>query len=264
LCYHEGPGQRQAKKPWERLSILFTQIQVEYTKQECKNRLTNLRLSMLTDAQKPWKKHASLDIKAAEARHLLPAMIPVLQKIFAGTEEQCEQHMLTAATSLEKLVQLWDTAGIIPTPAEYQQSLDLTDDFLKRYEWLNKWSLEKDRMSFHIVPKHHSFIHLVWNSKHLNPKYHWCLKAEDFVGQVARLTSSVSMGVSATRLSLKVAPKYKILLHPCLTRNIQEECGTTSVEKPGYRRPLGKGQGALGSETGNRTSMIGSFGKGFL
>jgi len=200
LCYHEGPGQRQAKKPWERLSILFTQIQVEYTKQECKNRLTNLRLSMFTDAQKPWKKHASLDIKAAEARHLLPAMIPVLQKIFAGTEEQCEQHMLTAATSLEKLVQLWDTAGIIPTPAEYQQSLDLADDFLKRYEWLNKWSLEKDRMSFHIVPKHHSFIHLVWNSKHLNPKYHWCFKAEDFVGQVARLTSSVSMGVSATRL----------------------------------------------------------------
>ena len=80
-CYYEGPGVRAAKKPWERLAILFSQIQIHYTQQECKNRLTNLRLSMITDPTKPWSKHPVLDCKGGEARHLLPALIPVIQAI---------------------------------------------------------------------------------------------------------------------------------------------------------------------------------------
>ena len=47
LCYYEGPGVRTAKKPTERLPVLFSQVQVHYTQQQCKNMLTNLRLSMI-------------------------------------------------------------------------------------------------------------------------------------------------------------------------------------------------------------------------
>ena len=72
---------------------------------------------------------------------------------------------------------------------------------------------------FHIVLKRHTFYHLVQNSKFLNPRFHWCFKSEDFVGRISRLTHSVSMGVKATRLSLKVAPKYRVLLHLRLTRD---------------------------------------------
>jgi hypothetical protein len=79
----------------------------------------------------------------------------------------------------------------------------------------------QNRMSFHIVAKHHGFLHLVWNSKFLNPKLHWCFKGGDFVGQVSKLTHSVSMGVSSVRLSNKVAPKYRILVHLALTRSIE-------------------------------------------
>ena len=62
-CYYEGPRMRTAKKPWERLSVLFSQIQVHYTQQGCKNRLANLRLSMICDASKPWSKHPVLECK---------------------------------------------------------------------------------------------------------------------------------------------------------------------------------------------------------
>ena len=168
-CYYEGPKQRTAKKPWERLAILFSQIQIQYSEQGCKNRMTNLKLSMFCDPQKPWAKHPVLDCKGSEARHLLPAFTPVTQAAFAETMEECEEHMITAATSLEKLVLLWDEIGTFPTPAEYEQGLHLANAFLQSYDWLNKWSLEKDRMGFHIVAKHHSFLHLVWNSKYLNP-----------------------------------------------------------------------------------------------
>ena len=109
LCYYEGPGVRTAKKPSERLAVLFSQVQVHYTQQECKNRLTNLRLSMICDPAKPWSKHPVLDCKGGESRHLLPALTPVLQSVFAGTTERCEVEMLNAATSLEKLVKLWET-----------------------------------------------------------------------------------------------------------------------------------------------------------
>ena len=74
LLNYEGPGVGTAKKPWERLAVLFSQIQVHYTQQRCKNRLTNLRLSMITGPNKPWSKHAVLDCKGGEARHLLPAL----------------------------------------------------------------------------------------------------------------------------------------------------------------------------------------------
>ena len=70
LCYCEGPGVRAAKKPTERLPVLFSQVQVHYTQQQCKNMLTNLRLSMICDPSKPWSKHPVLDCKGGESRHL--------------------------------------------------------------------------------------------------------------------------------------------------------------------------------------------------
>lgn len=220
-CFYEGPRQRTAKKPWERLAVLFSQIQIQYSEQGCKSRMTNMKLSMFCDPQKPWARHPVMDCKGAEARHLLPALTPVIQVAFADTMHACERNMITAATSLEKLVRLWDDMGVFPTAAEYKQSLCLASAFLQSYDWLNKWSLEKDRMSFHVVAKHHSFLHLVWDSQYLNPKLHWCFKGEDFVGQISKLTHSVSMGVSSVRLSTKVAPKYRILIHLVLTRSIQ-------------------------------------------
>ena len=173
LCWFEGPGKTTQKKPWERLALIFQHVQGEYSKQGIASRLTNLRLSMFTDP-KPWAKNASLDCKGAEARHLLPALLPVLKLMLS---------------------------------LEYEESLALGKAFL-----------EKDRCSFHIVAKHHTFIHLLWSSRYLNPRMQWCFKGEDFVGQISKLTHSISMGVSSTRLSLKVAPKYRVLLHFKLTR----------------------------------------------
>lgn len=221
-CWKEGPGQRPTKKPTERLAVIFNQIQIEYSKQDCKNRLTNLKISMFSDAGKPWANWANLGIKAGESKHLLPALLPVLRKLFEKSNEPCEEHMLLAATSLEKLVDLWDQSGTFLTQREYEKSLHLGGTFLNSYSYLNNWSLEKDRKSFHIVPKHHSFLHLLWGAKHLNPRIAWCFAGEDFVGQISKLGHSVSMGVSATRLSLKIAPKYRILIHLHLTRSMKE------------------------------------------
>ena len=72
---------------------------------------------------------------------------------------------------------------------------------------------------FHVVIKFHTFLHLIQGAKFLNPRFHWCFRSEDFVGKVAKVGHSVSMGTKSTRLSLKVTQKYVFLLHLRLTRD---------------------------------------------
>jgi len=211
-AFYEGPGVVAKKKPWERLALIFSQVQAEYSEKKVACRLTNLKLSMLCDPKNPWKRTADLDCKGGEAKHLLPCLVPVLKRMFS-LEKPHEQKMISAATSLEKLVALWDEAGPVLTDREFSRSLNLGKGFLDDYSWLHDWSLEKDRNSFPVVAKHHTFIHLVWGCKFLNPRMQWCFRSEDFVGQLSRLAHSISMGVASSKLSLKIAIKYRVLLH---------------------------------------------------
>ena len=147
--------------------------------------------------QKPWVSKASLDCKAGEAKRLPPAPVPVLEKLFEGATEISEQKMHTAVCSLEKLVQLWCDAGTFLTPREFAKAMSLGKDFLDACKWLHAWSLEKGRNSFAIVAKHHSFIHLLWNSKYMNPTKHMCFLGEDYVGHISKLAHSVSFPPSS-------------------------------------------------------------------
>ena len=179
---------------------------------------------MFTDANKPWASKASLDIKAGEAKHLLPAVVPVLEKLFGPSMHvrEEERKMISAAKSLEKLVALWDEAETFLTPSQFAKSMALGKEFLLSYKWLNSWSLEKDRNSFAIVIKHHTFIHLLLNSKYMNPRRQWCFRGEDFVGHVSKMAHSISFGVSSTKISTKLCPKYRIFFHLLMTRGLEK------------------------------------------
>ena len=222
LCWYEGPGKVCKERPSKRIGVIFDEIQQEYKSQGLEHRLTNLKLSMFTNAEKPWLGKATMDCKAGESKHLLPALVPVLEKMFAGTKKEEEKKMLSAAKSLEKLVALWDEAGKFLTPAEFSKGMALGKEFLLAYKWLNAWSLEKGRHSFAIVVKHHTFIHLLWNSKFLNPERHWNFKGEDFVGRISIMAHSISFGVSSTRVSSKLRIKYRLFYHFLLTRSMEE------------------------------------------
>ena len=221
-CWWEGPGKVCKERPWKRLALIFEEGQLEYKAQGLNNRLTNLKLSMLTDAQKPWVSKACLDIKAGEAKHLLPALVPVLEKIFGDTRKEEEQKMISAAKSLEKLVALWDAASTFLTSSEVEKAMNLGKEFLLAYKWLHAWSLEKGRNSFSTVNKFHTFIHMWMGCKFTNPKKQWCFKGEDYVGHISKMAHSISFGVSSTRISNKLCPKYRVLQHFIICRDMEQ------------------------------------------
>ena len=212
--------------PEKRLGSIFEAVQKEYVAQETPTRVTNLRLSMLCNPKEPHKSMAQLDLKASETKWFLQAFAPVLQNL-VSLEKEHEATMLQAVEDMAKLTDLFDQGDVFLTNGEWLKAMKLGESFLKKYSSLSlsAWALEKGRSLFHIVMKHHTFQHLVENAKFLNPKTHWTFSSEDFVGKMSILTSSVSPGVSSTRVSAKVAPKYRILLHFLLTREGMEQAG---------------------------------------
>ena len=219
LCWYDYPA-KQKKPPSERLALVWGHIQEAYTAAKTPTRptrLSNLRLSMFTDPKKPHVSCPSLAIKGAEAKHLLPCLLHVGKQLLQPHvfHESC---MLDAMQTMVDLVDLYDKSDVFLTVHEWQKAYTLGKEFLVAYHACYQWAQEEGRQLFNIVFKHHSFCHLVDNSRYINPRCHWCWSNEDFVGKISLLTFSVSPGVGASRLSLKVAPKYRVLLHLLLQR----------------------------------------------
>jgi hypothetical protein len=133
-------------------------------------------------------------------------------------EKEHEAAMLHSVEEMVELIQLFDQGDVFLTESEWVKAMKLGDGFLKNYDYPSAWALEKGITLFHIVMKHHTFQHLIVNSKKLNPNAHWTFSSEDFVERISILAASVSPGVSSTKLSSKLTPKYRILLHFLLTR----------------------------------------------
>ena len=218
LCWREGPSRHQLVQPWKRLALIFEQIQSFYKEQNAGTRLTNLKLSMFCKPEKPHVQEAFLKAKGGECKHLGPALLEVCKAILDRSNE-VDKHIVCALEGLCNLTALFDRCSMFLSKEEYAEALQKAEVFLDNYDFLNTWALEKGRRLFHVVMKHHTFMHLVNNSNYLNPRFHWCFKSEDFVGKISTLGSSVIMGTRTSRLSLKVAAKYVFLLHLRLTRD---------------------------------------------
>lgn len=131
--------------------------------------------------------------------------------------------ILEAFAGMARFVEVMDVTGEVPSLAEALVFRDSAAQFSRSYAALNEWSTAAARRLFPITPKFHMFLHMARAAKHLNPKYHWCFKAEDYVGRISRIAASVAHGVKSTKISLKLADKYRHLLHLRLKRPVFDD-----------------------------------------
>ena len=219
MCWKDPPTRPQAVAPAKRLGIIFQHVQAFYKENETPTRLTNLKISMFASTRSPFAAHPQLNAKAAESKHLAPALLRVCKNAL-NSEVSVEQRIVSSLDSICRVVQVFDEAAEFLTPGDFEHALSCAEQFLDDYSWLHDWAERSEKKLFHKGPfKFHTFFHLVQNARFLNPKCHWTFMDEDFVGRISKLTHSISMGVKATKLSMKVPPKYRLLLHLRLQRS---------------------------------------------
>ena len=207
---------RQAMSPTSRLATIFRRVVTLYGENRATTRLSNLKLKMFTDPDKPWKEWPFLKIKGSEAKHLLPCLATISMEVSTGSEHDVRRtSCLQAMTGLVKCM---DTAGQYPTAVEAGQASAFLDQFYEHYDWLQTWAGREERWCYHATIKFHMLNHLVFNLRYLNPTQYWCFKAEDNIGKLGIMCLSVSMGVRSTHLSTKLASKYRHFLHFRMTR----------------------------------------------
>ena len=207
----------QKVSPTTRLQKIFARVKELYSERKVSARLTNLRLSMITDITKPHKAFPCLEAKAAETKHFLPCLEEVVKE---SLPEGVPIHhtMLDCLKAFNQISQHFDALGGFPTPSEFALAQNLAKRFFDQYDDLYAWALSKGRKLFHITHKFHTAHHLIRNAQHLNFRMHHNFRAEDFVGQGSVVGHSVSFGNAATRVCQKLTQKYLILLHLQLTR----------------------------------------------
>ena len=94
VCYFDWPH-RQQVPPNTRLQALFSRIKELYPVGVTK--MTNLRLSMVVDTQRPHKSYPCLESKASECKHLLPCVEIVMKEVLIRKRTLSIQRCLAAS-----------------------------------------------------------------------------------------------------------------------------------------------------------------------
>ena len=212
---------RQANSPQSRLNMIFARVQELYSQSNSTTRLTNLKMEMICNPDKPWAEVPFLKVKGAECKHLLPIMTIISSEL--STHSPHDNHRTRALELITEFCVFLDSKDMFLTAAEADHVVQLIDDFLEEITWLNDWAKGQDRLSYHYTIKFHMLQHLALASRYLNPRYYWCFKAEDNVGKLAVMAHSVSMGVKSTKLAINFCNKWREFLHFRFTRGCNED-----------------------------------------
>jgi len=210
---------RQSMPPQKRLDLIWSRVQQLYSQNKSSTRFTNLTMSMICNADKPWADVPFLKAKGAECKHFLPVLAIIAREVSTGSEH--DVHRTRVLQVISEFCALLDSRGMFLTQSESTNAVHLIDEFFEHVLWLQNWAQTEERLAYHVTIKFHMLHHLALAAKFLNPRVYWCFRAEDLVGKLATMAFSVSMGVRSTQLSVKLCAKYREFLHFRFTRGDQ-------------------------------------------
>ena len=105
FMWYDGVGVTQAVPQKQGWGTIFQAVQQEYVTQAIPTRITNLRMTMITNLKEPHKTWANVDLKASETKWFLMAFTPGLKELVT-LEKEHEAAMLHAVEEMAELIQL--------------------------------------------------------------------------------------------------------------------------------------------------------------
>ena len=157
--------------------------------------------------------------KAAENRSLVLPMVDLCNAYNSGSSRDAAR--LKAAVCLARVQSVFNEAGTFLSAAEHERAMESMWSFCRFYHQLNLDASNRDSTSWHIVNKHHMFVHLCMSSRYLNPNLLWTYGYEDLVGRMKRIAVASKAGLQGRFLSKTIFLKYRNVLHFALQHSEQ-------------------------------------------
>ncbi len=210
--------------PEDILVLVWGHINTEYYKDNpCSDKYQNITLSMFTDPARPRKTFPVLKGKAAEVKHLMPALLWAWRRSMDGRNPQHEQVelLLRCTVYLDECMDIHRDSDALPPGA--------ADNFMQAGFAVNSCmnSLQTHYASlgvnseflFNIVPKNHYLMHICLRAGHLNPRMAACYIGEDMMHQMRRLTAGCVRGNGPKQAGIKLVGWYAHALSRLLSDN---------------------------------------------
>ena len=199
----------------ERVDAVWHIVQREYAAQNISCRFSRLELGMFCKRDSPHSEFPLLKAKAAESRSLLPVVLVLCNELNTGSER--DQTRLLCAVHLSRFYATVHAAGHVPTPDEYEKLRRAAFDAMLPYMKLSFHAASVEgQYLWNIVNKHHLFLHLALQSKHLNPECVWAYPFEDLMGRSQRVAMACKRGVPLVMVPSSYMIKYRRVLHCAL------------------------------------------------
>lgn len=214
-------GGVNARDAQAELGRMFARIVEIYDLLGTTERLTHLTLAMLCDVRRPHASFPSFKCKAAECRHLAPALAQLAAELCDGS--LVSRRRRAALDALAAFYSIGDAEPMFMGAAASAASLECMEVMLKHYSWLRQEAERNGQLLYNEVPKCHFSWHLAYNNRFLNARYCWTYKCESWVGKVSHIAHSCCSGNALARIPPPLADKYRLLVHFRLSRGVHED-----------------------------------------
>ena len=214
IIYQDMPGRgKEAMK--KNFNEVWLMIQEAYKVQQLSHRLTSFSLQCITDVDSPNGDYPSLKrVKAAECRHLLKALEPVVEKY--TTASTLHQHRFGLYVALKQIYDEVESSNrFLNDPHGFASHVQ---KFQLHYQFLARKAMEQGQKQWSVVNKFHFLEHVLDQAKFENPTVFWAYSGEDYVGKISRLAHMCAFGKPSHEMLVSLFGRYRIGLHLAFTR----------------------------------------------
>ena len=181
-------------------------------------RYTRLFITMFSNASSWRTNFPKLKGKAAQVKHLTPALSYAWSKLktVGNTNHDAVTLALDMSLRMDRVLDAYPGSVTLPEEAA-EDFVASSFVFLHQYTRLASLYNAGGDMVFNVTVKSHMVAHIALRAGDLNPRRAWCFSGERMMLLMRRVAQSCCRGIEATELGRKMLSKYRYGLHLVLT-----------------------------------------------